>query len=298
DKISAIILTDLDAILTGAKVSTGTVHSVDIPKTEISFDCNSYSVGRGRISIGDKIIFSPDVIKGNKLITWALDWNAPFWINNFLYLTSPEVRYIIVNNPVSNLDDKIKDDWLPDEIIKESVNSMVYIEDKNNYRVRFILIDQDPSVDIDLTGLAGMRDEQVTAIKIVPDGISETIGEISFYNKTGSSWRFNEKTPYLSKESMIGAIFASDIDTYNCAMEKAFAKFRIMSSIYENRSRSMYNYYSSGSCSSAHSLAQADLSSISNSQFIKLDIDTIYNNMVDLEQLNGRAQLYSCVLIY
>ncbi|PIN70298.1 hypothetical protein COV94_01860, partial [Candidatus Woesearchaeota archaeon CG11_big_fil_rev_8_21_14_0_20_57_5] len=34
----------------------------------------------------------------SRLTTWTLPWEVPYWATNFLYLTSPEVRYIFVGN--------------------------------------------------------------------------------------------------------------------------------------------------------------------------------------------------------
>ena len=114
--ISATLLTNLETILVGAKISTGTINVIDMPKTNIEFSCNQYSQGNAQKQIRDKVIFSPNLLKGKQLITWALEWKVPFKITNFLYVTSPEVRYILIGTDSTF---KIINSTIPNEINKE-----------------------------------------------------------------------------------------------------------------------------------------------------------------------------------
>src|SRR3989338_5974677 len=104
EKLSASLLTDLDSIITGSMVSKNAFNFISIPKKEINFmDCDFYYIGKKneenaklKRDIKEKIIFAPDLIKGTRLTIWTLPWEIPYRVTNFLYLTSPEVRYIIV----------------------------------------------------------------------------------------------------------------------------------------------------------------------------------------------------------
>ncbi len=94
-KISITVKRDIRAILTGAGVSTGTTSLVEVPKTQIDFDCEGYSIQKTS-PIKTLVSFSPDSIYDIKLMLWALDWNIGYRITNFLYITSPNIRYILV----------------------------------------------------------------------------------------------------------------------------------------------------------------------------------------------------------
>ncbi len=302
-RISSTILVDLETILTGAKVSTGTVNLIKIPSSEIRFECNNYRIKDVNIPVRDKIIFSPDILKGVNLITWALDWNMPYWITNFLYVTSPEVRYIIVNDTGSDFAETIYDSWLPEEIGKEFVNAGADVADKNNYRVKYVFVNQNPASlgDPMLNGIRRMDNEHVTAINISPDP-TRNKGMISFFEKSGSTWQLKGTTPYLGRESLIGAIFSHDIEMYNCSMKKAFEKLAIVTDIYLNRSKELVEFYGAAQCSVPHTSAVADLQVMSDSSdFNKDDIDQVYDAIYwtdGLNHNNGIAKLYSCVLIY
>ena len=102
--ISADVLVNLESIISGSMISTKTLNLLDIPKgTEISYkDCNQYEVGPYNKQTGTIVMFAPKKIAGRKLVTWALDWNVPYRVTNFLYLTSDDVRYILVDDVPSS----------------------------------------------------------------------------------------------------------------------------------------------------------------------------------------------------
>ena len=96
-RTSGTIATNLESILTGAQISTDTVNIIDLPKVNIGFECERYFIGPTPKQTKSNVIFAPNLLKGTQMISWALDWNMPYRITNFLYLTDPELRYIIVN---------------------------------------------------------------------------------------------------------------------------------------------------------------------------------------------------------
>jgi len=300
-QISAIISGDLDAIFTGAKISTGTVNIIDIPRGVVEFECNKYRVGGVSKDIVDKIVFTPDLIKGNKMITWALRWDVPYKATNFLFLTSPQVRYVIINES-SFAKDML--DMLPDEEFnKDGKRTTDEIKDLNNYRVRFVFFDQEP-VDSMLAKLDGMKDSHVTAINVIKDINSLEKGTIKFYQKNDDVWEFSGDSVYLKKESVIGAIYSSDVLMYNCSMQKAFKKLNLVNHIYKERSIKLDSFYGADSCAAIHQDAIIRLTTIEakSQEFNKDNVEDIYyagyGATDGLERLNGNSQLYSCINIY
>jgi len=305
----AKISVDLEAILTGAGSSRGTVNIIDIPKAEIEFYCGSYMIG-GISRDAKEIIFAPSLIKGTKLIAWSLGWDVPYRVTNFLYLTSPEARYILVGTGDLFLEinktipDKINKEWYP---TKPTDTFPLIVQSKNNYKVKFVLFDTIITSNVDISALSKMPDDDVTAIKINGDINS---GEITFYKKQGGSWKgTGEGTSYyLGKESLIGAIFSEykDIETekvYDCIMKKAFKRLDIVSQIYASRSNEIKNTVTDTTCAGIHSSANIDLISISDisaalSQSFPNTLNDIVGKASNLKNLNDNAQSYSCPLIY
>ena len=295
NQISSEILVDLETILTGAKVSTGTVNIVSMPNTEVRFDCDAYHVGNLKIDIKDKVVFSTDVIKGRKLITWALDWSVPFTVTNFLYLTHPEVRYIIVGGSTfaDDIYSLLPSDQEIDKEQKTSTN-IGSVVDENNYRVKFVFVGNsyDPNnYNSVLSKFSRLSNSEVKAIWVKGSNLNS--GEIYFYEKGATSWELESSQPthYLKKESLIGAIFSHDLVNYNCAMDKAFERLKIIASIYQGRADEL------DGCSGIYGDASGHFGDIASAATSE-NIGNIQSAESSLKDLNRQAQLKSCVLLY
>ncbi|MBW2974305.1 hypothetical protein KY366_01175 [Candidatus Woesearchaeota archaeon] len=310
-KTSGTIISNLESILTGAQVSTDTVNVVSMPRVDVGFECNRYFIGSVPKQTKGSIIFSPGLLQSREIITWAVDWNLPYRVDNFLYLTDPELKYMIISDPSSpELGQELYDD-LPEELNLEliKVDELDKITDTNNYKVKFIFLST--MTDSVLTEFLDMPDEDVTAINIQDLGSSASIpstGTIEFLEKDGSTWHSEGTTThYLKKESLFGAIFSEDQKMYDCVMRKAFRKLNLVTNIYLNRSSSLRNDYGAGSlCERPHSDAIADLEDIRTASESRTgDFPTDISDMDDLKdyagsikEANNLAQLRSCVLIY
>jgi len=312
-KTAGTIITNLDSILTGAQISTGTVNIVDLPRVDIGFECDRYFIGQTPKQTKSNVIFAPDLLKGKQLITWAVDWNLPYRVTNFLYLTDPQLRYVIVKDSGGlGLADKLSEE-LPKEMNKEvydpdataPANQFI---DKNNYKVKFVFFD-DPESDIKynkniLDPIAYMPDSDVTAIFLdINTPTIPTIGEIKFYQKDGTTWSSEAATTYyIKKEALFGAIFASDIDMYNCVMKKAFKKLNLVTKVYINRSKELAEFYSGEACFDPHRTnnleAMEDKSNSEASNFPQGPLTGMQNSISEIKAQNQQAQLLTCALVY
>jgi len=315
-KVTGTIKSDLRVILTGSKASTGTASLIAAPDLEISYDCQGYTIGR-LSPIKPHAGFSPGLIKGYALMAWALDWNMPFRVTNFLYLTSPEIRYIIVND-ATNFAEQLNETLPAKTIIQDKkrkilmnkefveLGDLIDVEDKNNYKVRFVFFDQNPSGG--LSDLDNMEDDDVTAISVYPTTGIDGYGEVEFFEKDGNNWGSAPKgtTYYVGKASLIGAVFTDDIETYDCNMKRAFKDLSIVSDVYLNRTKELvefYRTYPDYAC-------QAQVGrSITPLEGIKTEASSISNNFpVPVTQLsqaaselvtyNEQTQKLSCEEIY
>ncbi|MBU0628762.1 MAG: hypothetical protein KKC75_06235 [Nanoarchaeota archaeon] len=312
-KTSGSIVTNLESILTGAQVSTGTVNIIDLPKVDIGFECDRYFIGPVPKQTRGNVIFAPNLLKGKQMITWTLDWNLPYRVTNILYITDPELRYIIVYDSNTEALAKKLDDELPKEMNKELVDKtkLGNLGDKNNYQVRFIFlagVTLDATAANGLTNLAKMRDEDVTAINLTEPGTSNILsntGTIKFLQKQGNIWVEKGTTYYLKKETFFGAIFAADLETYNCVMKKAFKKLNLVTKVYTQRSTELRTYYGfTNTCFSPHDTARlVNMEQYSQTQSDDFPndlaaINAIQTTYTSIKDQNQRAQLFSCALIY
>ncbi len=321
-KMNSKIKTDLGAILVGAKVSSSTASLIDIPKVDIEFDEEGYRI-KGFQPIKPLLSFSPGLIRGNYMFAWALEWNVPYRAANFLYFTSPEVRYIIVDDDASgrSLAEEFNE-TLPEKYImqnkeqkillnKELVSSVDNINDANNYKVRLVFFNTPLSFP---TNLQNMEDDDLTAIYIhdINGGI-DGYGTIDFYKKSDSSFVYVDgtyTTYYLGRASLVAAMFADNIDVYNYNMRSAFKELEIVSTVYLDKTKAIEEYYlDSGDsvCNIQAGISKEPIGKIKDNanslseSFPPSNIDDIknlYDNAEDLKKKNNQAKLLSCALVY
>lgn len=335
--ISADALVSLEGVLTGSMVSTKTLNFLDFPKEiEISYkDCNTYSTGAFSKPTKTTVLFAPEKISGRNLITWALDWNVPYRVTNFLYLTSNEARYILVDDKPASSDygliNEIDEEIMPDSITRDVVyydstlNTFKYSENneqiraKGNYKVRFVFYNADAAamntllIPSDFNELSSL---DLTAVNIIPDAADadDRFGTVVFYkyNKLSGFVPYADSAtstkPYIKKEAVIGAIFSENPETYECAMQKAFKKLKYVTEVYSSRTQVIYNYYNSLSppnrCAlpvynNNQPLYQISLLSESLTESNANDIfGYAYSGSPSLEKQNRALQLKSCPPIY
>ena len=233
-EISSSKATELRSIITAAQVSTDTKDVIDLPDIYIEFVCDANDVsqfrvqGAASINLPTEAVFSPDLIQGEKIITKAVDFSAPFKITNLLFLTSPDIRYIFVfesNDFAQSIFNKMPADIYKEQIIPSALQS---IKNNKNYKVKFIFFDAVPSSVPQK--LADMPNKDVSAITL-----SQTSSVINFYKKQGAFFVLEGNSFHLADSMLSGAIFSENKEYYECAMRKVFRRFIIVSSIYAER---------------------------------------------------------------
>src|SRR3989338_1486438 len=233
----ATILKSMEAVITGASVSTDTTNIIDIPNSDIEVDCGRVSIGGVSKQYQSLVLFAPSLIKGNKLITQTLAFSTPYRATNLLYITSPQMRYIIIGD--SKLAKEINKS-MPSELKKEFYQSMPEIKNMNNYKIRFVLFEN--LIDFP-KALEKMPDSDVTAIKI--NGDSEK-GIIEFWQKESNSWLSKGTSFYIGKQSLIGTIYADTLDVYECNMRNVFSRLNLVTKIYAERTKKLTQGATSG----------------------------------------------------
>jgi len=281
--IAETIMTNMQTIITGAEVSVRTINPIEIPNTEIKFSCNSMSVGTLSTTITkNKIVFSPTVIKGRKLFAWALDWNSPYHVTNFLYLTTPNIKYVFVN-PTGDYATGLYD-LLPDEINKMIVDDISGITNTGNY-YRLIFFNDPPEVP---SALIRVPNNDVSAINV-----DINFNKITFYKKNGNIFDSVGVSTYLGEPMLLGALFSQDIDDYNCNLKKAFNKLNIVTQIYKKRTEVLAesgcsSYYDQGPFSSIIIYSEED----------NININEINRNIETIKKYNKILQSESCPTLY
>lgn len=302
---------DLNTIITQTSISVGKADIVKIPSSSINFNCfpetcnkqgctSGFTIGGSNVGWPTpvQVLFSPDLIKGNSLVSWSLSWNMPYHATNFLYLTSPQIRYIFVDtNPEIR---KMFADF-PDLVNKDLIDidkDQVFFQ--NNYKVKLIYYNE--SISAIPPEITDMPTGSITAVRIMPEPGKEEYGEVTFYqNIRGDQTLYEvDKAKFLGKPSMYGAIFSENIEMYECNMKKALIRLYLATAMYHPV---VTNYSNNPGVSDVCQSFFNDITPISQigiaSQSLDLNrAEGIIDNATLVRELNHNLKIFSCPLIY
>ena len=313
-KLAFDLLSNVDLIMSGALTIPKTGQVFDMPNIPFSLECSRISMSGVSRQFPDRIIFGPDQLSGRKLIVVSQDWTTPFKVSNFLYLTTSNVRYVVVaENP-----DKLQEandfvNSLPDNITKEvgNLSPSTGIKDKNNYKIKLIFLsDAYPLEEYNkLTGLQlpdfikKMPNSAVSGV-YVNEASSPTT--VRFIKKEGDYLNFDGEPITVYKEPMVfGAIFAENKDEFNCSYLKAFTKLHYVSEVYQARESNISYDYSTVYSDRAEcdvtkvtgTRALSEIWDISVAATIQ-DIGRIATDEASVSSYNANALRSSCAPVY
>ncbi len=192
------------------------------------------------------VVFSPELIRGDNMGTWSMEWSMPFHINNFLYMTSDQARYVFVKMGDPTYDSMVEELYedMPEAMgDKDLIDyaELYNLKDRNNYMVRIVYISPNPGLGGIPGALSKMDDRYVTALHITPtDGWS--IGTVRFFIKSKDTGDFEEKgndLSYLGKATVFGAIFSDKPETYECNMKKALLRYQRVTDLYRMKAETL-----------------------------------------------------------
>ena len=296
------LLRDIESLIDGASVSLDTTNTIALSKSNMDISCNKISIGGTSKQYQNLILFAPSSIKGNTLVSQTLAFSIPYRSANLLYMTSQQVRYILIGN--SDLAREINK-TVPNELSKEKYSSYdeSKIKDLNNYKVRFVFTDSNLPSNVPAS-LLKMPDSDVTALKISGDNQK---GTLEFYQKNNNAWASKGSSVYIKMPSLIGAIYTDKEELYFCNMQNVFSRAKIVTTVYNDRTNQIANVASTGSdCKKAYINALPKLNIIRDSlsnlttarTFDIANADKIISSSKDISTQNKEAQKFSCPTIY
>jgi len=282
------LIKNLDTIIKSAEQSTGTVKPINIPaSTKINFVCEPglsfYDLGNGITKdIPYQIIFAQAELKGTPLISWTQSWDLPMRISFFQYLTTKGSRFIVVNDTVGTLAEKLYD-WLPKNITIEIIQPTDTITDTNHDYYKVIEFEGTNNLH------TGTIEPNVHKLTIRPssDGL-DSHGEVQFDG--------GGNIGFLKKEALFGAIFAEDEEFYTCTMEKAFARMKTLMEMNERRLTDFEDLVTESVCASSYSWTRYE---INNVMLNKMNVQSLYQSSKKIERDNSNLmRAKRCPLIY
>jgi hypothetical protein len=238
-KITANIVVNIESILKTAKENPKTAQTTTIPDVSLAFTCSlecsdygcasDFSGGGISRTTETEIVFALDAIQGTQLITWALEWNLPYKIANFLYVTTDHIRYILVYDESSSslalaVNSLLAENsYLTKETIKVDEITSLVLTDKNDMHVRVIsFIGELPS----------------SAFTDIDDSIDVIIVEGN--DEKGTVTFDDGEADYYGMPLLIGALFSANKEFYSCNVQKALLQGKMVSEVYAARTKALY----------------------------------------------------------
>lgn len=295
-QLSVTVLNNLNTIFTATSVSSDTSDVIDVPsKQEITFDCDGYMVSGSKKLYGNKITFSPKTLKGSQIITLTSSWNVPFLVSNFLFLTTPDVRYIFVHNSDPDIIAQLKEfrDKLPRQMSVEMISSGQSIKDEGQYLTRIVFFEVEPDIRNIKIPEKKYSYVRIFDIKNMNDPDNPVTGEFTFQDSKGNN--------FYGDANLIAVIYSDDTENFNCMIKKASARYVFTSNVYSSKVSLLLEdlklkrtdclpYYSSGND------ALKTLTSGDNCQNNICSIES--TEVLELKSANENLRLKSCPLIY
>lgn len=298
-KVAGRLVRDLNTIVTQSSVSAGKSDSVDLPQ-DIRLICDAekdscsktgcaskIEVSNGNVPTEALTIFSAPQIKKGKLRTWTQGWSVPFRVMNFVYLSEPRTKFVFVGD--DPLLQELHDD-MPEGTSKLATSTPTVT---NNNILRLVYIGGVPNL---LTGLKHASDREITALNIKPDD-GANYGDIVFYKKVGSEMRRIGQSKYVGKSLLFGAIYSTEVLSYECGYRKALVRLQKIAQIYLKKAQKLV---SAGTACSQYSQMKELVVEIYDVAD-ELDIEQsqeISQNSKELKSKNHELKIRSCPTLY
>ncbi|MBD3309820.1 hypothetical protein GF351_01230 [Candidatus Woesearchaeota archaeon] len=269
------VAASLKAIFSGSEVSAGTASLKRFAGGNIRYDCQGYALGSAP-PFDAGVSFAPSKLEEGDLLLWSLEWEIPYKVMNFLYVTSPEVRYVFLyeGEESKSMAEEIYEELPPEfpprkteayetqrvMMDKEMIQKKTFVQDhktdqgtpfkdEGDDAVRFVTVDVpadyvDPNTGVGMVVLPephdkGLLDKDVDWSVLQIDTDSDTnrqTGKLRFYEDSSGD---SGVSYYLGKEMLMAALFSSNINTYHCNIHTAFKKMSVVTEIYIARTEAL-----------------------------------------------------------
>ena len=157
---------------------------------------------------------------------WILPWDYPFHITNFIYLANAKDNFYLVKDSGSS--DFVENLEISSAFKVEKVNKQNLNIKSNSHTIFFT--EQKPS-STEITNLK--KNFQNVAFVYVNLGKKEA----SFFDVDNKKWSESVKffTTDENKEQLYGIIFSDDADVFECNINRATERAKVVAKIYSKR---------------------------------------------------------------
>jgi hypothetical protein len=298
-QVSQDVFKQLSTNIKGKQQLTNTFSQMEIPQTTLTFSCDSIDLtsdfkisGSQREQLPLEIIFAPKEFDTKTLNIWTLDFAVPFIVTRFIYITPPNMIFIIYNSSDSNQEyARTIYNSLPSNITKKYASTENELKSAlkgyTNYRI----------ICFDGSSNSCSLPNAYNYIQIIPDSASSNLfgyGIVKYTKGATASGSIN----YIGQASLFGAIFSDDEKYYKCEMDRAFKQFEIKRGLHFERVKLLEEDLKDNNpaCIPIMALPRTTLTDMKDLKLINVTV--LYAYMNQLRRDNTDLTFKGCPLIY
>lgn len=291
-QVSQDVLKQLATNIKGKQQLSNTFSQMETPKTTYTFTCDPVDLsadfkisGSQREQLPLEIIFTPKEFNTQTLNIWTLDFAVPFTVTRFIYITPPNMIFVIYNKSEQyQTQSRLIYNTLPSNITKKFADDNTELTNAlkgyKNYRV--ICFDNDCN---------GITQNYVSIHSLSTD--------IFGYGTLGYNTQALDTIgiKYIGQASLFGAIFSDDEKYYRCEMDRAFKQFEIKRSLHHTRVELLQADLGNGNTCKFVLTSPANILGRMKNKVLA-NADELYSLSNELKNANTDLTFKGCPLIY
>lgn len=243
NRIGVQVAEQFQTIFSTSKQQPGTIKLYESSTFDLGFACD-YEQGVHNFQINGipaqetrfDLYVAPESFTTNKIYTWALNWNVPFTVDTFLFITTPNHEYLWYQNNPENptIDLELLLEEFPDNLSQQQVFSSKdsYRKNQEQY-IHIILLSEYGSFEKLPPLLSTGKQSRVVVIDKSAEDIFSA-GNVYYFTAEEYARRANNALPkpfpYIGKASLFAAVWSETPQRYECVMQQAMD--RLESSLY------------------------------------------------------------------
>ncbi|MDP3917033.1 MAG: hypothetical protein Q8Q42_01980 [Nanoarchaeota archaeon] len=175
----------------------------------------------------DKVLFSPQILKGDEIKVWTKKWEFPYGIATFFYLGNPKNRILFVAesynvDEVLSIADNIPPIFKVQVTDKQKFDPGLFLSQVKGYDKFTVVYFGTPSFTVNqLKSLYGVN------VEVIIIDLENNTAKI--YDSFGNVY----DEFYIGDEMMYGLIFSGS--GYSCIKERAIQRYQVIDSIYSDK---------------------------------------------------------------
>lgn len=335
-KLAVETVEQLDAKFTAASVNEDTIFTITISNpVDLFFSCtiqgqttnqdttsqvasfstsSQYGIENPTMtaSADNLYIFSPQSMRASKYMIAVKPFTAPFRVDRMLYIASDTTQIIFISEDRSEFEHIAR--LIPANItFMHRTNFQDYIQNADTGAQNHIVVTKTPPNTNQLASNGLRNIARRTNIKFVIVNDQTNFVQIRQYNPNSAQNSNNgansflrparfTSLPYFSDETLLGAIYAHDSESYGCVLQRLQERWHTVARLHIQRLQAIQDApTTSVLCKGLYGQAIEQLNSIQNISLVTQSaqmVERFFTTTQSIERIRSNLEVNSCPDFY